>query len=66
MRDKIHAMRAQVIAVNKERDSVDRENEHMQASLLEQMSPERLQHYLSKSIEELENYEKKMTNRAST
>lgn len=64
MRDFTNAMKAQVKRINKERENVELQNQQMQEYLLKHMSPEKLQHYLGKSLEELQNCEKKMAAQA--
>lgn len=66
MRDFTNAMKGQVKRINKERENVERQNEQMQEYLLKRMTPEKLQHYLGKSLEELQICERKMATRAQT
>lgn len=66
MRDSVNAMKGQVKRINAERERVELQNKQMEECLLKHMSPERLQHYLGKSLEELQIGEKKMELRAQT
>lgn len=66
LRDSVNAMKGQVKRINAERERVELQNKQMQEYLLKHMSPEKLQHYLGKSLGELQVAEKKMELRAQT
>lgn len=66
IRDIINAQRGKLINMNKERESCEQQNEQLEQMLLQSMSSEKFNHYMGKTLEELENVEKTLLSRQKT